>query len=87
LAGCVEIAYYLHQDWQGRGIGTQTLQFLIAEGRRRRFHHLIAVLMDTNLGSIRLLEKGGFHCCARLPDIARIGGKSYGQVWYLLGLE
>jgi phosphinothricin acetyltransferase len=87
LAGFVEVTYYLHQDWQGKGIGTQTLQFLMEEGRRRKFHHLFAVLMDTNAGSIRLLEKCGFHCCARLPGIARIAGKSYGQVWYLLKLE
>lgn len=87
LAGFVEVTYYLDQQWQGKGIGTQTLQFLIAEGRKRQFHHLFAILMDTNQASIRLLEKCGFLCCARLPGIARIDGKHLGQVWYMLNLE
>lgn len=87
LAGCVEITYYLDQSWQGKGIGTQTLQFLMAEGRRRHYHHLLAVLMDTNVASIRLLEKLAFQCCARLPNIARVGGNTHGQLWYMLALE
>lgn len=87
LAGIVEVTYYLDQHWQGRGIGTQTLQFLIREGQKRQFHHLYAVLMDTNSASIRLLEKCGFHCCARLPGIAQFGEQRFGQVWYLLDLE
>lgn len=82
LAGLVEITYYLDNRWQGRGLGSVTVDFLLAEGRRRGFRHLFAVTMDTNTASIRLLEKKGFDRWAHLPEVAEINGQVCGQVYY-----
>jgi len=82
LAGLVEITYYLDNRWQGRGLGSATVDFLIEEARRRGFRHLFAVTMDTNTASIRLLEKKGFDRWAHLPEVAEINGQICGQVYY-----
>ena len=82
LAGLVEITYYLDNHSQGRGLGSATVDFLIDEARRRGFRHLFAVTMDTNIASIRLLEKKGFDRWAHLPEVAEINGQVCGQVYY-----
>lgn len=82
LAGLAEITYYLDQRWQGRGLGSATIDFLLEEARRRTFRHLFAVTMDTNTASIRLLEKKGFDRWAHLPEVAEINGQICGQVYY-----
>jgi phosphinothricin acetyltransferase len=82
LAGLVEITYYLDNKYQGRGLGSATVDFLIEEASRRGFRHLFAVTMDTNTASIRLLEKKGFDRWAHLPEVAEINGQVCGQVYY-----
>lgn len=82
LAGLVEITYYLDKSAQGRGLGSAAVDFLQEEARRRGFRHLFAVTMDTNIASIRLLEKKGFDRWAHLPEVAEINGQVCGQVYY-----
>ena len=55
---------------------------LLEEARRRGYRHLFAVTMDTNIPSIRLLEKKGFDRWAHLPEVAIIQGQVCGQVYY-----
>jgi phosphinothricin acetyltransferase len=87
LSGLTEIAYYLHEEWQGQGLGKQVLQYLIKEGKRRGFEHLLAVLLDTNTPSVRLLERAGFTRWGHLPDIAQLGEHRAGQFYYGLDLR
>ncbi|RME97171.1 MAG: N-acetyltransferase family protein [Bacteroidetes bacterium] len=87
LAGVSEIAYYLHHDWQGQGYGKALLQFLIEEGMRLGLEHLLAILMDTNRASVRLLERHGFQRWAHLPDIARFPHSRAGQYYYGLDIR
>jgi RimJ/RimL family protein N-acetyltransferase len=51
---------YLLPAYWGRGIGTQTVEFLIAEARIRRFHRLECVVAAGNDRAIRLYEIHGF---------------------------
>ena len=82
LAGLIEISYYLDQGFHGKGIGSATIDFMLEEARRRGYRHLFAVTMDTNIPSIRLLEKKGFDRWAHLPEVAIIQGQVCGQVYY-----
>lgn len=82
LSGLIEISYYLDRAFHGQGIGGATIDFMIAEAERRSYRHLFAVTMDTNTASIRLLEKKGFDCWARLPEVAILHGQICGQVYY-----
>lgn len=77
-----EISYYLAEKWQGRGLGSQLLAWSVEEGRRLGFKTLFAILLETNTGSIRLLEKHGFARWGYLPDVAEIGGRECGQFYY-----
>lgn len=81
LAGVTEIAYYLHHDWQGKGLGKQMLQFLIVQAPKLGFTHLLAILMDTNIASKSLLQKFGFEQWGHLPNIAQLSHQRAGQ-WY-----
>ena len=54
---------------------------MLAGARRRGFRHLFAVTMDTNIPSIRLLEKKGVDHWAHLPEVAILHGEVCGQVY------
>lgn len=82
LSGLIEISYYFDQAFHGRGIGSATIDFMLLEAQRRGYRHLFAVTMDTNIPSIRLLEKKGFSRWAHLPEVAVIRGQVCGQVYY-----
>lgn len=82
LASLAEVTYYLDANWQGQGIGTATLEFLITEGAKRKFRNLFAILMDTNAASIHLLKKKGFQQWGHLPEVAEVDGRICGQVIY-----
>ncbi|MEL7252055.1 MAG: N-acetyltransferase family protein [Bacteroidota bacterium] len=81
LSGLIEISYYLDKAAQGQGIGSATIDFMLEEAQRLDYRHLFAVTMDTNIPSIRLLEKKGFAHWAHLPEVAVLNGKVCGQVY------
>ncbi|MEL7424262.1 MAG: N-acetyltransferase family protein [Bacteroidota bacterium] len=81
LAGLIEISYYLDRTAHGQGIGSATIDFMLEEAQRRGYRHLFAVTMDTNIPSIRLLEKKGFDHWAHLPEVAVLNGQVCGQVY------
>ena len=82
LRNVVEVSYYLHQDFQGRGIGSLLLPYLLMEARKLDFKHAFALLLDNNLASVGLLEKFGFEQWGHFPNIAEIDGKTCGQYYY-----
>jgi RimJ/RimL family protein N-acetyltransferase len=51
---------YLLPAYWGRGIGTETVEFLIAEARTRRLHRLECIVAAGNDRAIRLYENHGF---------------------------
>lgn len=52
-----EIAVIVEDAWQGLGLGTLLLQHLIELARRQHFTVLMALVLATNTGMIRLLER------------------------------
>ncbi len=87
LKGVVEVSYYLDRATQGKGIGTTLLRFLLIVAKRLEFKHAYALLLDSNIESIGLLEKFGFVQWGHLPDIAEREGKICGQFIYGLPLN
>lgn len=80
LKHVVETSYYLHQNYQGKGVGTRLLQFLLEEAKQLGFKNAYALLLDINIPSIGLLKKCGFQQWGHLPNIAEVDGKICGQV-------
>ena len=82
LRKVVEISYYLHQDFQNKGIGSLLLPYLLMEARKLDFKHAFALLLDNNLPSIGLLEKFGFERWGHFPNVAELNGVVCGQYYY-----
>jgi L-amino acid N-acyltransferase YncA len=82
-----EISYYVHEDFRGRGIGSRLVAFTIEESRTRQIKTLVAILLDINRPSVRLLEKLGFAKWGHLPRVADFDGRECGHLYYGLRVE
>ena len=86
LETTAEVSYYVHNDYQNRGIGTVLLKSAIDISAEYNFKNLIAILLESNIRSIKLLEKFNFKSWGTLPKIAKIDGKYYDHLYYGLKL-
>ena len=81
-----ELSYYIHNDYQRHGIGTKLMEFAIEKSEELNFKNLIAILLEWNVASIRLLEKFGFKEWGCLPGIADFDGEICSHLYYGLKL-
>jgi RimJ/RimL family protein N-acetyltransferase len=51
------VGYWIDRDWWGRGVASEALRLALAEINDRPIWALVVV---TNIGSQRVLEKNGF---------------------------
>ncbi|WP_421919966.1 GNAT family N-acetyltransferase [Marinifilum sp.] len=82
LQTALEVSYYLHDDHQGKGMGSQLMDFAIKQASQYHIKHLFAILLEPNMASIKLLEKFGFERWACLPNIANVDGEWCSHVYY-----
>lgn len=75
LDAVVEVSYYIDKNYQKKGIGTKFIQYILDNSAKYGIEFIICILLDINIGSIKLLEKFGFEKWAFLPDIVNIEGK------------
>ena len=80
LFGVAEVSYYLAAPYRGRGIGRRLLSQGLEIAMRNGFHTVIAILLDTNVRSIGLLQSLEFEIWGRMPDIARFENGRCGQL-------
>jgi len=81
LERTAEISYYVDYSQHGRGIGSALLAHAIREAPRLGRRIYIAILLEWNMPSRRLLEKFGFERWGYLPEVAEFDGRLCGQ-WY-----
>jgi len=74
-----EISYYLAKAFRGNGYGRMLLQEGMQLAMQNGFKTLLAILLDSNAPSIRLLESEGFHVAGHLPGIAELANSVAGQ--------
>ena len=77
-AACVTC--FLDPEYTGRGIGSECLYKLEADGRAMNISQLIAEVSSENRESLRFHEKNGFFRVGELRDIGRKLGRSFGVV-------
>lgn len=77
-----EISYYIHNDYQGQGIGTKMVEFAIKKSKELNFKNLLAILLDWNIVSAKLLQKFGFKEWGYLPEIADFNGEVCSHLYY-----
>jgi phosphinothricin acetyltransferase len=87
LRYAVEISYFIHSLYHKRGIGSLLLAHAIDQCRVFGYKTALAILLEPNTGSLKLLEKFGFERWGYLPDIAEFNGIPCGQYYYGLRLQ
>jgi phosphinothricin acetyltransferase len=72
--GVAEISLYLERSAQGRGIGKQVLQKVIALAPTYQLHTLLGLIFGHNEPSLRLFYGLGFVKWGHLPEVANMDG-------------
>ena len=86
LRFAVEVSYFIHPDFHRMGMGTSLLESALICCRESGYKTVLAILLETNTGSIKLLEKFGFANWGYLPQIADFDGITCSQLYYGLKL-
>ncbi len=86
LSYAVEVSYFIDKDHQGKGIGTKLLKHSVDACRELGYKTLLAIILEPNIASAKLLQKAGFEQWAYLPRIADFAGVECSQVYYGLKL-
>ncbi len=82
LRNVAEISYYVDRNHRGKRVGTLLIQHALQKAPILGLHNLFAILLDTNLLSVAILEKHGFSQWGHLPDIAEFDDITCGQYIY-----
>ncbi len=77
-----EVSFYIRKDRQGQGMGTQLMEFIINKAREINIKTLIAILLEPNTTSIRLLEKFNFQKWGDMPNVAEFDGIECNHQYY-----
>ena len=81
LKGNGELIIYLHQDFQGVGLGTAMMLEIIGLSRKKGLHRLVLSVVADNRNAIKLYEKVGFqHEGLRREDYLGEDGKYHDVV-------
>jgi phosphinothricin acetyltransferase len=83
----VEITFYINYSFHGLGIGSSLVKYVIIDCKRLGKETLLAILLDINTGSIKLLQKFNFKEWGNLPLNSNFGGKRFGHLYYGLNLN
>ncbi len=75
-----EISYYIHNDHHRKGLASGLVQHAIEQCPKLQIKTLFAVLLDLNIGSVKLLERFGFTEWGHMPNIADFHGKECGHL-------
>ena len=86
LRKVAEISFYLNYKSLGSGIGTALVKHIITDCKRLKKETLLAILLDINTASIKLLQKFNFEEWGNLPLNSDFDGKKYGHLIYGINL-
>lgn len=74
------IGYFLDHSHNGKGYTTEAVKIMVEYGfRNLKLHRIEAGVMPHNIGSIRVLEKAGFHKEGMARKNVKINGKWEGH--------
>jgi phosphinothricin acetyltransferase len=78
----VEVSFFIHNDFKRKGIGDELLQAMMNTAKELGYATIYAIVLNKNIGSMKLLEKNEFNQWGFLPEVAEIGGEILGHVYY-----
>ena len=77
-----EISYYVARSARGRGVGRAHVEWAVGEAPGLGLHVLFGIILEPNTASVRLMERCGFACWGRLPEVAEIEGRLVDHLYY-----
>lgn len=77
-----EISFFLDDRFQNQGLGTILVNHIINDCDRIGKKILLAILLDINVNSVRLLEKFGFEQWGQFPEVIDLRDRTCGQLIY-----
>jgi len=77
-----ELSYYVDINHQRQGIGYELVKHALDVSPSLGIKNVVAVLIDRNEGSRRLLEKLGFEKWGYLPRVLDFHGEECGEFYY-----
>lgn len=87
LRHTAEVSFFIHTDYQRQGIGSDLLRAAIDLCSSLQIKTLFAILIDSNQGSIRFLEKFGFEKWGHMPRVAEFNDIEVGHFYYGLRID
>ncbi|PCJ27006.1 MAG: N-acetyltransferase [Flavobacteriales bacterium] len=82
-----EISFYLDYNSLKQGIGSALVKHIVADCSRVNKETLLAILLNVNTPSIKLLKKFNFEEWGNLPLRSDFNGKRYNHLIYGLNLK
>ncbi|MEM7019285.1 MAG: N-acetyltransferase family protein [Pseudomonadota bacterium] len=76
-----EISYYIDKNHWRKGVASRLVEHAINDCPRLGIKSLFGILLDINVGSMKLLEKFGFERWGHMPNVADINGKECGHLY------
>ena len=77
-----EVSYYIHFQHHRQGVASQLMHRAIELCPSLKVKTLIAMLLGSNNGSIRLLKKFGFEEWGKMPQIAEFNEEKIDHLFY-----
>ena len=77
-----EISYYIDSAYQRQGVGSTLIGHALGNCQSLGIKNIIAVLIDRNEASKKLLEKLGFQQWGHLPCVLDFDGQEFGEFYY-----
>ncbi len=87
LRHTAEVSCFVHFEHHRQGIASNLLKHAIRMCPSLQIKTLFTILIDSNHGSIRLLEKYGFEKWGHMPRVAEFDGIEVGHLYYGLRIE
>ena len=77
-----EISYYIDSNFQHQGVGSKLLSHILQLCPSLGIKNIIAVIIERNEGSKKLMEKLGFEQWAYLPRVLDFDGQEFGEYYF-----
>jgi L-amino acid N-acyltransferase YncA len=82
LLGTAEVSYYVRRDSQRQGVGSTLVRHAITQAPHLGKRILFGIVLERNVGSIRLMKTCGFELWGRLPDVASFDGELVSHLYF-----